>query len=116
MTTLYGIPNCNTIKKAKDWLNNQQIDFDFFNYKKQDITKALLKKWIKQVGWEGLLNKKGMTWRKLDVQQKENVDETKAMQIMLDNPSIIKRPILEANKQILVGFIEEDYQQLFSTK
>ncbi len=113
MLTLYGIANCDTIKKARKWLNDQDIEYQFHDYKKLGVDEKALKNWIKQVGWEVLLNKRGTTWRKLDETTKESVDEASAIQIMLDNPSIIKRPVLDVNGQITVGFKADIYQTLF---
>ena len=109
---MYGIPNCDTIKKARNWLKENNVDYAFHNYKKDGVPEKELKKWVKDVGWEVLLNKRGTTWRKLDDDIKENVDEKSAIEIMLSNPSIIKRPVLDTGKRILVGFAEETYKQL----
>ena len=114
MITLYGIPNCDTMKKARSWLDEQGIDYEFHNYKKQGVPEKELKVWIKQLGWEVLLNKRGTTWRQLDEATKANVDTLTAIQIMLDNPSIIKRPVLDVDGQLEVGFSEKNYQQLFN--
>lgn len=112
MIKMYGIPNCNTIKKARKWLDVNNIAYTFHNYKKDGVPEKELKKWVKGVGWEILLNKRGTTWRKLDDTTKNNVNETLAIKIMLDNPSIIKRPVLEHGKNILVGFAENEYKEL----
>lgn len=112
MIKLYGIPNCDTIKKARKWLKDNNIDFDFHDYKKLGVPEKELKAWVKHVGWETLLNKRGTTWRKLDDDTKNSVNEVAAIQIMLDNPSIIKRPVLVKDKTILVGFKENDYSEL----
>lgn len=112
MITLYGIPNCDTIKKARKWLNDNGKDYSFHDYRKQGVPEKELRNWVKQLGWETLLNKRGTTWRKLDETTKASVDEASAIQIMLDNPSIIKRPVLSSGKTLLVGFSAEDYAQL----
>ena len=112
MITVYGIPNCDTIKKARKWLKDNDIDYDFHDYKKLGVPENELKSWIKKIGWEVLLNKRGTTWRKLDNSIKDSVNKTSAIQIMLDNPSIIKRPVLIKNKNILVGFKAEEYLQI----
>ncbi|MDH5734560.1 MAG: ArsC family reductase [Gammaproteobacteria bacterium] len=112
MITLYGIPNCDTIKKARTWLDNQGIEYIFHNYKKLGITEKQLKQWIKQLGWETLLNKRGTTWRQLDESVRESVNETTAVQIMMANPSIIKRPVLDTNGKITAGFTEQDYKKI----
>jgi len=112
MITVYGIPNCDTIKKARKWLSDNGIDYEFHDYKKLGVPEKELKVWVKQLGWETLLNKRGTTWRKLDDEIKNSVDETSAIQIMLDNPSIIKRPVLSTGKTLLVGFSADEYTQL----
>lgn len=110
--TVYGIPNCNSVKKAVDWLNNAAIPFDFHNYKKQGITAAKLNGWCKQVGWEKLLNKKGTTWRKLSPEQQEGITNQKAaVQMMQENPSIIKRPVVEYEGKLMVGYDDSRYEQ-----
>lgn len=112
MITVYGIPNCDTIKKARKWLSDNGRDYSFHDYKKQGVPEKELRSWVKQLGWETLLNKRGTTWRKLDEATKASVDEASAIQIMLDNPSIIKRPVLSSGKTLLVGFSAEEYAQL----
>ncbi|MDH3325598.1 MAG: ArsC family reductase [Gammaproteobacteria bacterium] len=119
MTTLYGIPNCDTIKKARRWLDDNNIEFEFHNFKKDGLDPSLLDRWFKDIGWEVLLNKRGTTWRKLDDSIKNTVDETSAKVIMLENPSIIKRPVLDldttkSNSTKHVGFNESEYTKIFS--
>jgi len=113
MTTLYGIPNCDTIKKARKYLAEHNIEYQFHDYKKLGVPEHELKKWIKDLGWEALLNKRGTTWRKLDESVKESANEQTAIQIMLDNPSIIKRPVLDVNGRFTLGFKAETYAQIF---
>jgi len=110
MITLYGIPNCDTMKKARKWLDTNKIDYQFHDYKKAGVPEKQLKQWIKQLGWEILLNKRGTTWRKLDESIKDSVDEKTAIQIMLDNPSIIKRPVIDIHGEIMAGFSEQNYK------
>jgi arsenate reductase len=112
MIKIYGIPNCDTIKKARKWLEANGIEYEFHDYKKLGVPESKLKNWVKQSGWEAVLNKRGTTWRKLDEKIKNNIDQASAITIMLDNPSIIKRPILESGKTLIIGFTESDYQQL----
>ncbi|MCW9014551.1 MAG: ArsC family reductase [Gammaproteobacteria bacterium] len=116
MIKLYGIPNCDTIKKARKWLTDNNIKYEFYDYKKQGVPEKALKKWIKQLGWEILLNKRGTTWRKLDDTTKNSIDQTSAIQLMLDYPSIIKRPVLDLGNKYEAGFTAEKYQQLFENK
>ncbi len=109
MNKLFGISNCDSVKKAKKWLIENNIEFEFYDYKKQGVPEEKLKKWIKQVGWEILLNKRGTTWRKLNDTVKDSVDEKSAFRIMMENPSIIKRPVFEIEHEILVGFSADIY-------
>jgi Spx/MgsR family transcriptional regulator len=113
MVKLYGIPNCDTMKKARRWLDEHEIAYQFHNYKKAGIEEKLLRQWVDQVGWEILLNRRGMMWRKLDDSVKAGIDEANAIRIMLETPSIIKRPVLEVGDTLHVGFKEDDYSKLF---
>ena len=113
MITVYGIPNCDTIKKAKKWLDANGIDYKFHDYKKKGITKSKLKDWCKQTDWEVLLNRRGTTWRKLDDETKDSINQTLAIGIMAENTSIIKRPVIENGDDIIVGFSEDTYEQAF---
>ena len=112
MIKMYGIPNCDTIKKARKWLESNGLDYEFHDYKKQGVPEKNLKQWVKQAGWETLLNRRGTTWRKLPEDVRENIDEASAIEVMMDNPSAIKRPVLEADKALLIGFKEDEYQKL----
>lgn len=114
MVTLYGIANCDTVKKARRWLDEHGIAYRFHDYKKVGIDENLLRRWIDRVGWETLLNRRGMMWRKLDAGVKSEINEANAVRIMLETPSIIKRPVLEAGNTLHVGFTEEAYSKLFS--
>jgi len=100
------------MKKARKWLDSNKLDYEFHDYKKLGVPESNLKFWVKQSGWEVVLNKRGTTWRKLDDNVKNNIDEASAIQVMIDNPSAIKRPVLENGKTILVGFKEEQYETL----
>jgi arsenate reductase (glutaredoxin) len=113
MIKMYGIPNCDSVKKAKKYLSDKSIDFTFHNYKKQGVPEHELQQWIKQVGWEALLNKRGTTYRSLPNTVKDSIDATSVIQLMLDNPSCIKRPILSLNGHITVGFKNTLYAELF---
>ncbi|MCP4996335.1 MAG: ArsC family reductase [Gammaproteobacteria bacterium] len=113
MITLYGIPNCDTIKKARKWLTEHGIDYQFHDYKKRGVDEAQLLSWIDELGWEPLLNRRGMMWRKLDPQIKENIDQASAVQVMLEIPTIIKRPVLDLGNRRIIGFSEATYQELF---
>jgi len=112
--TLYGISSCDTIRKAKTWLKNRQIEFEFHDYRKQGLEQKLLESMISVLGWEAMLNRRGTTWRALPDQVKEQIDQTSAIQVMLDNPAIIKRPILATANQLHLGFSDRQYQEIFS--
>jgi len=113
MITLYAIPNCDTVKKARTWLDANNIEYAFHNYKKQGIDKATLQQWVNELGWEVVINKKGMTWRKLDESIRDSMDAEKAIDIMLDNQSIIKRPLIIKNDKKILGFNQNDYEAFF---
>ena len=113
MTTIFGIKHCDTMKKAFVWLDAHGVRYDFHDYKAAGIEVARLKAWSKQVGWEVLLNTRGTTWRKLSPTQQANLDENKALKLMSENPSLIKRPVLEKGEALLVGFVPEHYTEAF---
>ena len=113
MVRLYGIPNCDTMKKARRWLEEQGIDYRFHDYKKEGVDETRLRRWVNQVGWETLLNRRGMMWRKLDEATKAGLNQASAIGIMLQTPSIIKRPVLEYGKKLHVGFCAEEYAKIF---
>ena len=109
--TIYGIKNCDTMKKARTWLEKHGIDHTFHDYKAAGIDREQLEKWAKKVGWETLLNRAGTTFRKLPDKDKAAVTEAKAIKLMLEQPSMIKRPVLElGGGKLLVGFKPEDYK------
>jgi arsenate reductase (glutaredoxin) len=113
MATIYGIKNCDTMKKARAWLEAHKVAYDFHDYKTAGIGKGKLETWIKKAGWESLLNKAGTTFRKLPDQDKEGLTEAKAIRLMLAQPSMIKRPVLEQGAKFLVGFKPEQYAATF---
>jgi arsenate reductase len=111
---LYGIKNCDTVKKARAWLAERGLDVQFHDFKKDGISPALLDQWEKVVGWETLVNRKGTTWRALPDAVKDNItDAASAKHLMLDKPSVIKRPVLELADNVKVGFSPETYEGLF---
>ena len=110
--TIYGIRNCDTMKKARAWLDAHDVAYDFHDYKVSGIDRAKLETWAKTVGWEVLLNRDGTTFRKLPDDAKQNLDERKAIKLMLEQPSMIKRPVLERGRTLLVGFSEERYSAI----
>ena len=108
--TLYGIKNCDTIKKARAWLDAQGIEYRFHDYKAEGIDRARLEKWCRELGWEKLLNRSGTTFRKLSDADKNNVDERRAIALMLAQPSMIRRPVLDAGGSLLAGFDAASYR------
>jgi len=110
--TIYGIRNCDTMKKARAWLDTKGVEYDFHDYKVSGITREKLAGWIKVAGWETLLNRAGTTFRKLPDDAKQDIDERKAIKLMLEQPSMIKRPVLERGRTLLVGFTEERYSAI----
>lgn len=111
--TMYGIPNCDSVKKAKHWFAENEVDYEFHDYKKLGIDAATLKSWSKEVGWETLLNRRGTSWRKLTDAERSELTETRAIQLMIANSSLIKRPVITQNESVLVGFDESVYAEQF---
>jgi arsenate reductase (glutaredoxin) len=107
--TIYGIKNCDTMKKARGWLDSHGVAYDFHDYKAEGITQDKLKQWCDQLGWEILLNRAGTTFRKLPDGDKEDLNARKAIALMLAQPSMIKRPVLDLGGHLLVGFKPEIY-------
>lgn len=114
--TIYGIKNCDTMKRARDWLDKAGVQYAFHDYKTAGIDKAHLDKWSKAVGWETLLNRAGTTFRKLPDADKDGLTAARAMKLMMEQPSMIKRPVLETGKALLVGFKPDDYKAAFGKK
>lgn len=113
-TILYGIRNCDTMKKARVWLDAQGVDYAFHDYKSEGVDEAALERWAKQVGWETLLNRAGTTFRKLPDNEKAGLNEKKAIALMLAQPSMIKRPVLVTGGKLVVGFKPEIYAETFT--
>ena len=109
--TIYGIKNCDTMKKARAWLDARGVAYAFHDYKTQGIGRGQLEAWARAVGWEALLNRAGTTFRKLPDKDKAGLDETKAIALMIAQPSMIKRPVLDVGGKLLVGFNSEIYAQ-----
>lgn len=107
----YGIPNCDTVKKARAWLDANAIAYTFHDYKKEGADPARLARWAGMVGWEKLLNRAGTTFRKLDEADKAGIDEAKALALMVANPSLIKRPVVEVPGGVLVGFKADEWAE-----
>jgi arsenate reductase (glutaredoxin) len=112
--TIYGIKNCDTMKKARTWLDQKGIDYTFHDYKASGIDRAHLEAWTDEMGWETVLNRAGTTFKKLDEADRQDLDRDKAIALMLAQPSMIKRPVLEANGALVIGFKPELYEAAFS--
>lgn len=109
---MYGIPNCDTIKKARKFLEQNNINYDFHDYKKQGIEASTLESWLESVDLSVLVNKRSTTWRQISDEQKTDLLDNTNLQILIDNPTLIKRPVLVTNQSILVGFKIADYESL----
>ena len=112
--TLYGIPNCDTVKKARKWLYAQGIDYEFHDYKKAGADPAQLARWVSAAGWERVLNRAGTTFRKLAPAEREGLDAARAVDLMIAKPSAIRRPIVEHPGGLLVGFDEGEWEAAFA--
>jgi Spx/MgsR family transcriptional regulator len=109
---MYGIPNCDTMRRARKWLEQQGIEYQFHDFKKQGIGEKVLRGWIKELGWETLLNRRGMMWRKVPESVRQGIDEAGAVKLMLETPTMIKRPVLDLGDRRVVGFDDSTYQQV----
>ncbi len=113
--TLYGIPNCDTVKKARTWMAANGHAFDFHDFKKQGLERATVSAWLEQLDWEVLVNRKGTTWRNLPDERKAAITSGQAaLDLMLEQPSVIKRPVLDNDGTFSVGFSDSQYQALFA--
>ncbi len=110
---IYGIKNCDTMKKAFRWLDENGIAYEFHDFKKQGVSTALLNAWMETADWQKLLNKAGMTFRKLPDEDKQEIDQEKSIELMTANPSMIKRPVLDVDGVVHIGFKPEVYEGLF---
>ncbi|NLS01952.1 ArsC family reductase [Rhizobium sp. P32RR-XVIII] len=111
--TIYGIKNCDTMKKARGWLEDHGLAYDFHDYKAVGIDRSRLEQWVEKAGWETVLNRAGTTFRKLPEADRENLTKEKAIGLMLEQPSMIKRPVLETDGKLLIGFKPENYAAEF---
>jgi len=110
---VYGIKNCDTVKKARRWLEANDVAFDFHDVRADGLEQATIELWLQTVSWETLLNKRGTTWRKLEDPRKDDLTEAIAIELMLANPTLIKRPVVTVNNDCMVGFKEADYAAYF---
>jgi len=114
MIIIYGIKNCGTVKKALAWLNQQGINHRFHDFRKNGLDENMLRAWVKELGWEALLNQRGTTWRSLPETAKEPLDEDHTIALMIAHPAIIKRPVLDNGASRHVGFSTDEYNVLFA--
>lgn len=112
MITVYGIKNCSTVKQACRWLDAHQLDYQWHDLREQGVSQKQLQAWVKQLGWEAILNRRSTTWRQLSEQDKTDIDAARAVQLMLAQPTLIKRPVLTRLDDVMVGFNENMYAQL----
>ncbi|WP_194437276.1 ArsC family reductase [Vibrio fluminensis] len=112
--TMYGIPNCDTIKKAKKWLEAEGVSFEFHDYRKQGIDTEMVTTFCQALGWENVLNKRGTTFRQLSQEQKDSLNEQTAIALLVEQPAMIKRPILLLNDQYHIGFKADQYAAIFA--
>ena len=115
MTVLYGIANCDTIRKAKRWLESHGVDYRFHDFRKDGLSRETLARWVDELGAETLLNKRGLTWRKLPDERKQPLDRDHVIELLLEMPAMIKRPVLDLGEQRIVGFSPDRYQTLFQS-
>ena len=111
---IYGISNCDTVKKAKAWLDSQNIDYRFHDFRKDGIDSDIINGWLKTISWDKILNKRSTTWRTLDSSIQQAVNETNVVDLMVKNPTLIKRPVVDVNDIITVGFNSDTYQGIFN--
>ncbi len=109
MITLYGIKNCDTVRKARQWLESRGVEYRFHDFRADGLQAGLLERLEAGLGWENMLNRRGTSWRKLEESRRENLDRGKALALMLDQPALIKRPVLETGTKILIGFSPDHY-------
>lgn len=113
MTTLFGIKNCDTIKKARKWLESEGIEYTFHDFRVDGLDSEQLISWVEALGWETLVNKRSTTWKQLDQKTREAMDTNLAIKTMLTHPTLIKRPVLDTGHDLKVGFKADEYKSLF---
>lgn len=112
MLTLYGIKNCDTVKKSRRWLEDRGIEYQFHDFRQDGLDKKLLSSWVEQLGWEVIVNKRSTTWRNLSDKDKSISSNEQSIKLLLANPTLIKRPVVQNNKTLFVGFKETDFNKL----
>lgn len=111
---IYGISNCDTVKKAKNWLDSHNLDYQFHDFRKDGINKDIINGWLNTVAWDKILNKRSTSWRNLDASTQQAINATNVVDLLVENPTLIKRPVLDVNDIITVGFNSDTYQGIFN--
>ena len=111
---LYGISNCDTVKKAKNWLDKQNIDYSFHDFRKQGLDAETINGWLETVAWDKILNKRSTSWRNLDASVQQGIDKNNLVQLLVENPTLIKRPVMQVNGIITIGFNADTYRGIFN--
>ncbi|MCL5975563.1 MAG: ArsC family reductase [Gammaproteobacteria bacterium] len=111
---LFGIKNCDTVKKARHWLDEHQVSYQFHDFRKDGLDQPTVEQWLNSVSWEQLLNKRGTTWRQLDDPRKDQLDQQAAVVLILAHPTLIKRPVIEDESGVSIGFNESDFQARYA--
>jgi Spx/MgsR family transcriptional regulator len=114
LITLYGIKNCDTVKKARVWLEERGIDYSFHDFREDGIDESRVREWLAELGWQELVNRRSTSWKSMDAGTREKMDADRALREILRQPTLIKRPLLDTGKQRFVGFSAEDYERIFS--
>lgn len=114
MITLYGIKNCDTVRKARKWLDSHGVDYQFHDFREDGVDKDAVFAWIDELGWQNLVNRRSSSWKKLDEQDRSNMNDESALQAILLHPTLIKRPLLDTGKQRYTGFSAANYAKIFS--
>lgn len=113
MTTIYGIKNCDTVKKARQWLDSHKVSYVFHDFRKDGLEQSKVIQWLEKVGADALINKRGTTWKQLAEPEKMQLTDNGNVDVICNNPTLIKRPVIETGRKVVVGFKESDYQTLF---
>ena len=111
---IYGISNCDTVKKAKNWLDKHNIDYQFHDFRKQGLDKKIIDGWLKTVTWDKILNKRSTSWRNLDPSIQQTINESNVVDLIIENPTLIKRPVMDVNDTITIGFNSDTYEGIFN--
>ena len=114
MVILYGIKNCDSVKKARVWLTENNVQFKFHDFRSDGLTESIIDNWLKKTEWELLLNRRGLTWRNLDASVKETINPSNIIDVLLEHPTLIKRPVLNYEKIVTIGFNSDIYEAIFN--